>query len=121
MVLWVGDEDMSKSRQPVWPLRKTGSVDLFKPQPFGTDQRGRWVEITLMFISMVIGAVPRMGKTFALRELLLIAGMDPRAELHAFDLKGTGDLSGNYPGTCARRTRSRRNSPARSPLACTRS
>lgn len=93
MVLWVGDEDMSKSGQPVWPLRKTGSVDLFKPQPFGTDQRGRWVEITLMFISMVIGAVPRMGKTFALRELLLIAGMDPRAELHAFDLKGTGDLS----------------------------
>ena len=25
MVLWVGDEDMSKSRQPVWPLRKTGT------------------------------------------------------------------------------------------------
>lgn len=93
MVLWVGDEDMSKSRQPMWPLRKTGTVDLFRPQPFGTDQRGRWVEITLMFISMVIGALPRMGKTFSLRELLLIAGMDPRAELHAFDLKGTGDLS----------------------------
>ncbi|GAB3433572.1 cell division protein FtsK [Actinophytocola sediminis] len=93
MVLWVGDEDMSKSRQPIWPLRKIGTVDLFKPQPFGTDQRGRWVEITLMFISMVIGAVPRMGKTFALRELLLIAGMDPRAELHVYDLKGTGDLS----------------------------
>ena len=93
MVLWVGDQDMSKSRQPVWPLRKTGTVDLFKPQPFGTDQRGRWVDITLMFISMVIGAIPRMGKTFTLRELLLIAGMDPRAELHAYDLKGTGDLS----------------------------
>lgn len=93
MVLWVGDQDMSKSRQPVWPLRKAGSVDLFKPQPFGTDQRGRWVEITLMFVSMVIGAIPRMGKTFTLRELLLLAGMDPRAELHAYDLKGTGDLS----------------------------
>lgn len=93
MVLWVGDEDMSKSRQPVWPLRKAGTVDLFKAQPFGTDQRGRWVEITLMFVSMVIGAIPRMGKTFALRELMLIAGMDPRAELHAYDLKGTGDLS----------------------------
>jgi S-DNA-T family DNA segregation ATPase FtsK/SpoIIIE len=93
MVLWVGDQDMSKSRQPAWPLRKAGSVDLFKPQPFGTDQRGRWVEITLMFISIVIGAIPRMGKTFALRELLLIAGMDPRAELRAYDLKGTGDLS----------------------------
>ncbi|TVT50723.1 cell division protein FtsK [Amycolatopsis rhizosphaerae] len=93
MVLWVGDQDMSKSRQPTWPLRRAGSVDLFKPQPFGTDQRGRWVEITLMFVSMVIGAIPRMGKTFTLRELLLIAGMDPRAELHCYDLKGTGDLS----------------------------
>ncbi|GLY63664.1 FtsK/SpoIIIE domain-containing protein [Amycolatopsis taiwanensis] len=93
MVLWVGDQDMSKSPQPAWPLRKTGTVDLFKSQPFGTDQRGRWVEITLMFVSMVIGAIPRMGKTFTLRELLLIAGMDPRAELHCYDLKGTGDLS----------------------------
>ncbi|TDQ04801.1 DUF3631 domain-containing protein [Labedaea rhizosphaerae] len=94
LVLWVGDQDMSKARQPAWPLRKPGStVDLFKAQPFGTDQRGRWVDVTLMFVSVVIGAVPRMGKTFTLRELLLIAGMDPRTELHAYDLKGTGDLS----------------------------
>lgn len=93
LVLWVGDQDMSKARQPAWPLAKTGTVDLFKPAPFGTDQRGRWVTLTLMFTSAVIGSIPRMGKTFALRELLLIAGLDPRAELHAYDLKGTGDLS----------------------------
>lgn len=93
LVLWVGDQDMSKAKQPAWPLRHGGAIDLFKPQPFGTDQRGRWVEITLMFIAGIIGAVPRMGKTFTLRELLLIAALDPRAEVHAFDLKGTGDLS----------------------------
>jgi DNA segregation ATPase FtsK/SpoIIIE, S-DNA-T family len=93
LVLWVGDQDMSKARQPAWPLRTTGSADLFKPAPFGTDQRGRWVTLTLMFTSAVVGAIPRMGKTFALRELLLIAGLDPRAELHCYDLKGTGDLS----------------------------
>jgi S-DNA-T family DNA segregation ATPase FtsK/SpoIIIE len=34
-----------------------------------------------------------MGKTFLLRLLLLIVCMDPRAEVHAYDLKGTGDLS----------------------------
>src|SRR5262249_60290026 len=62
------------------------------PCTFGTDQRCRWVSRTLMFISAVSGAIPRMGKTFALRELLLIAGLDPRAELHCYDLKGTGDL-----------------------------
>ncbi|MCF6525671.1 cell division protein FtsK [Streptomyces sp. JJ36] len=92
LVLWVGDEDMSKARQPAWPLAKAGSVDLFKPVAFGTDPRGRWVEITLMYIAAVIGAIPRMGKTFLLRLLLLIAALDHRAELHTYDLKGTGDL-----------------------------
>ncbi|MFG1644908.1 FtsK/SpoIIIE domain-containing protein [Amycolatopsis sp. NPDC049252] len=94
LVLWVGDTDMSKAKQKPWPLAKPGAtVDLFTAQPFGTDQRGRWVPITLMFASMVIGAVPRMGKTVTLRELLLIAALDPRAVLYAYDLKGTGDLS----------------------------
>ncbi|GAA3621378.1 FtsK/SpoIIIE domain-containing protein [Lentzea roselyniae] len=93
LVLWVGDEDMSQAKQPAWPLRKGDAIDLFDPQPFGTDVRGNWVRFTLMFVSGVIGAVPRMGKTFALRLLLLIAALDPRAELHVFDLKGTGDLS----------------------------
>ncbi len=92
LVLWVGDQDMSKARQPVWPLLTSGGVDLFRPVAFGTDQRGRWVEITLMYIAGLIGAIPRMGKTFLLRLLLLIAALDPRAELHTYDLKGTGDL-----------------------------
>ncbi|MGW1295085.1 cell division protein FtsK [Streptomyces sp. NPDC002533] len=92
LVLWVGDQDMSTAAKPAWPLIKGGSVDLFKPVSFGTDQRGRWVDITLMYIAGVIGAIPRMGKTFLLRLLLLIAALDPRAELHTYDLKGTGDL-----------------------------
>jgi len=100
LVLWVGDEDMSKARQPAWPLAKRGSVDLFKPVAFGTDQRGRWVEITLMYLAGVIGAIPRMGKTYLLRLLMLIAALDPRAELHTYDLKGTGDLDpvGDHAG-----------------------
>ncbi|WP_327324679.1 cell division protein FtsK [Streptomyces sp. NBC_01210] len=92
LVLWVGDQDMSTAKKPVWPLLKGGAVDLFKAVAFGTDQRGRWVEITLMYIAAVIGAIPRMGKTFLLRLLLLIAALDVRAELHTYDLKGTGDL-----------------------------
>ncbi|MGW6456284.1 cell division protein FtsK [Streptomyces sp. NPDC055078] len=92
LVLWVGDQDMATVKKPAWPLAEKGSVDLFKPVAFGTDQRGRWVEITLMYIAAVIGAIPRMGKTFLLRLLLLIAALDVRAELHTYDLKGTGDL-----------------------------
>ncbi|MGK5731469.1 cell division protein FtsK [Streptomyces sp. URMC 124] len=90
--LWVGDQDMSRTKQPTWPLAKSGAVDLFKPVAWGTDQRGRWVEITPMYLAGVIGAIPRMGKTFLLRLLLLIAALDPRAEVHSYDLKGTGDL-----------------------------
>jgi DNA segregation ATPase FtsK/SpoIIIE, S-DNA-T family len=93
LILWVGDQDMATTRQPTWPLAKTGQVDLFRPFPFGTDQRGRKVPLTLMFASMVIGSIPRMGKTFAMRLVLLACALDVRAELHAYDLKGTGDLS----------------------------
>ena len=92
LVLWVGDQDMKKAKKPAWPLAKAGTVDLFKPVAYGTDQRGRWVEVTLMYLAGVIGAIPRMGKTFLLRLLLLIAALDPRAELHTYDMKGTGDL-----------------------------
>ncbi|MFD6922145.1 cell division protein FtsK [Streptomyces sp. NPDC059944] len=92
LVLWVGDQDMNKAKKPAWPLSKAGTVDLFKPVAYGTDQRGRWVDVTLMYIAGVIGAIPRMGKTFLLRLLLLIAALDPRAELHTYDMKGTGDL-----------------------------
>ncbi|MFJ4336587.1 cell division protein FtsK [Streptomyces sp. NPDC088915] len=92
LVLWVGDQDMNQAKKPAWPLAKSGGVDLFKPVAYGTDQRGRWVDVTLMYIAGVIGAIPRMGKTFLLRLLLLIAALDPRAELHTYDMKGTGDL-----------------------------
>ncbi|MFC7896406.1 cell division protein FtsK [Streptomyces sp. NPDC057381] len=92
LVLWVGDQDLTKAKKPQWPLAKAGAVDLFKPVAYGTDQRGRWIEVTLMYIAGVIGAIPRMGKTFLLRLLLLIAALDPRAELHTYDMKGTGDL-----------------------------
>jgi S-DNA-T family DNA segregation ATPase FtsK/SpoIIIE len=93
LVLWVGKKDIAKARQPAWPLLKSGAVDLFRTFPFGTDQRGRMVSATLIYVSWLIGAVPRMGKTFALRLVLLAAALDPRAELHVYDLKGTGDLS----------------------------
>ncbi|MEV5314270.1 cell division protein FtsK [Streptomyces sp. NPDC052610] len=97
LVLWVGDRPMNETTKPAWPLLKDGQVDLFKPVIFGNDQRMRWVEVTLMFASVVIGSIPRMGKTFLLRLLMLIAALDPRAWLLAFDLKGTGDLGALEP------------------------
>jgi len=92
MILWVGDRPMNETAKPAWPLATEGQVDLFKPVVFGNDQRMRWVEVTLMFASVVVGSIPRMGKTFLLRLLLLIAALDPRAQLLPFDFKGTGDF-----------------------------
>jgi DNA segregation ATPase FtsK/SpoIIIE, S-DNA-T family len=93
LILYVSDEPMATARQKPWPLLKQGSVDVFKPAPVFTDQRGKWVELTLAYTCGVIGAVPRVGKTFALRELLLVGALDPRCVLYTYDLKGTGDLS----------------------------
>ena len=90
--LWVGEQDMSQAKQPPWPLLK-GQADLFKPIPFGTDQRGRNVSLELFESNGLIGAMPGSGKTFALRTLLLGAALDPHAELDVFELKGTGDLA----------------------------
>ncbi|MFF3317305.1 cell division protein FtsK [Streptomyces sp. NPDC003035] len=97
LVLWVGDKPMNETTKPAWPLLKTGTVDLFKPVVFGNDQRMRDVTVTLMFAAIVVGSIPRMGKTFLMRLLLLIAALDPRAEIHAFDFKGTGDFGALEP------------------------
>ncbi|MBB5871978.1 S-DNA-T family DNA segregation ATPase FtsK/SpoIIIE [Allocatelliglobosispora scoriae] len=97
LILWVGDREMAATKPAPWPLVKAGAVDLFRPFPFGTDPRGRQVGVTLMFASAAIGAIPRMGKTFALRLMLLAAALDPRAELHPYDLKGTGDFGALQP------------------------
>lgn len=69
------------------------TIDLFEPQPSFTDRRGEWVSIDLAYSSVIIGAQPRLGKTFILRQLLLTAGLDRRSRVYALDGKGTGDLS----------------------------
>lgn len=97
LILWVGDKPMNETTKPAWPLLKSGTVDLFKPVVFGNDQRMGDVAVTLMFASVVVGSVPRMGKTFLMRLFLLIAALDPRAALYAFDFKGTGDFGALEP------------------------
>ena len=93
MMLWVGDRALNKLAPVPGPLAKAGAISLFKPVPFGLDQRGRPVDMTLMYDNVLIGAMPGMGKTFSLRLPLLAAALDPLAELLIWELKGTGDLA----------------------------
>jgi S-DNA-T family DNA segregation ATPase FtsK/SpoIIIE len=95
--LWVADQPVSLTRQQPWPLLKTGRADIFAPLQLGTDERGAPIKALLMFTNLIVGAIPRMGKTFVLRLALLAASLDPRTELWAADLKGTGDLSTLQP------------------------
>jgi DNA segregation ATPase FtsK/SpoIIIE, S-DNA-T family len=91
VALWVADEDPYAKPSGLWPLIAKGQVDVFEPFPFGEDQRGRVVRLQLMFTSLLIGAIPRMGKTFAARVPALACALDPIVELHIYDGKGGQD------------------------------
>lgn len=92
LLIWVGDKPMSRAKPVAWPLVKNGKVDLFAPFPIGVDPQGRPVVVTLIFALMIVGALPRMGKTFLLRLLTLAGALDTSAELHVYDLKGGADM-----------------------------
>ncbi|MDO5698142.1 MAG: hypothetical protein Q4G51_09230 [Dermatophilus congolensis] len=91
LALYVADKPMNKTKPVAWPLAARGTVNLFHPFPIGADPRGKTVTTELMFVSCVVGAMPRMGKTFSLRVVVLGAALDVRSELHVFDLKGGAD------------------------------
>ena len=90
--LWVGRQDVAKARQGPWPLARGGQADVFAPVPFGTDVRGRTVKVPLAYHNWLIGAIPRQGKTAAVRGLACAVALDPLAEMWVHELKGSGDL-----------------------------
>ncbi|GAA1026753.1 FtsK/SpoIIIE domain-containing protein [Virgisporangium ochraceum] len=91
LALWVADEDPYAKPSGPWPLIARGEVDIFAPFPFGEDQRGGPVPLLLMFTSLLVGAIPRMGKTFAGRLPVLACALDPIVELHVYNGKGPVD------------------------------
>lgn len=93
LILYISDQNMSTTEQERWPVLRKNQSNVFEPAPAFTNQRTRWVPLTLAYTSGVIGGNPRMGKSFFVRELGLLAGMDVRTKVAAIDLKGTGDLS----------------------------
>jgi S-DNA-T family DNA segregation ATPase FtsK/SpoIIIE len=90
--LWVGFHDITKTKQPKWPLLKTGTADIFAGLPFGTDPRLRPVIAPLFEVNWLIGAAPGQGKTAAVRELACGVALDPLADMWIHELAGKGDL-----------------------------
>jgi len=92
LLLYVADESMADRKLGSWPFTHSGVTNVFEPIQIGVAADGTPVSPVLMFVGGVIGAVPRMGKTAALRLLTLSAALDPRCRIFIADLKGGGDF-----------------------------
>jgi hypothetical protein len=58
---------------------------------FGKDERGNLVELGLMWVSILVGAQPRKGKTFSARLIALHAALDPYVKIVVVDGKNSPD------------------------------
>jgi S-DNA-T family DNA segregation ATPase FtsK/SpoIIIE len=67
VALWVADDD-PYARPPVrTPLLNVGHWDAWRPVPFGRDARDLRIDLPLVWTSLLVGAIPRQGKTMAAR------------------------------------------------------
>jgi S-DNA-T family DNA segregation ATPase FtsK/SpoIIIE len=89
--LYVTDVDPLAVPAGKTPLLAGKQTDIWQPAPFGLDERGRLVSVFLMWISILIGAQPRKGKTFSARLLALYAALDPYVRITIVDGKNSPD------------------------------
>jgi S-DNA-T family DNA segregation ATPase FtsK/SpoIIIE len=89
--MWVADEDPYATPPVRTPLLAVQRWDAWRPVPFGRDARDRKIDLPLVWTSLLVGAIPRQGKTFAAR--LAAAGLvlDPHTRLYVADFKAGKD------------------------------
>ncbi|MGC4981614.1 cell division protein FtsK [Streptomyces sp. DT193] len=88
---WIADRDPLAVPSGRSPLLGATRVDFWKPFPWGVDERGNPVMATMLWLSLLVGAVPRQGKTFSARTIALAAALDPYVRLYVFDGKASPD------------------------------
>lgn len=91
LAAWVADSDPLAVPAGPSPLLRASRVNFWEGFDFGLDERGEPVRLNLLWSSLLVGAVPRQGKSFAARTVALAAALDPHVRLHVFDLKGSPD------------------------------
>jgi DNA segregation ATPase FtsK/SpoIIIE, S-DNA-T family len=89
--MWVADADPYATPPLRTPLLAVQRWDAWRPVPFGRDARDRKIDLPLVWTSLLVGAIPRQGKTFAAR--LAAAGLilDPHTRLYVADFKAGKD------------------------------
>ncbi|MFG2043141.1 cell division protein FtsK [Dactylosporangium sp. NPDC048998] len=90
-LLFVADRDPLAIPAGRTPLLDGKPRDIWTEAPLGLDERGRKVSLLLMWISVLVGAQPRKGKTFAARLLALYAALDPYVRIIVVDGKMSPD------------------------------
>ncbi|MGX7825721.1 cell division protein FtsK [Actinokineospora sp. 24-640] len=91
VALWVADNDPYSAPPQRTPLLGAARWDAWRPVPFGRDARQRRIDLPLVWTSLLVGAIPRQGKTFATR--LAAAGLilDPHTRVYVADFKAGKD------------------------------
>jgi len=91
VAMWVADADPYATPPQRTPLLDVACWDAWRPVPFGRDARDRRITLPLVWTSLLVGAIPRQGKTFATR--LATAGLilDPHTRLYVADFKAGKD------------------------------
>lgn len=90
--LRIADRDPMTGPPVLTPLLRAQRTDVWSVLPFGLDERGRDVELCLMWLSGLFSGMPRTGKSFSLRLLALGVALDPAARIGAvFDAKASPD------------------------------
>jgi len=89
--MWVADSDPYATPPLRTPLLAVQRWDAWRSVPFGRDARDRKIDLPLVWTSLLVGAIPRQGKTFAAR--LAAAGLilDPHTRLYVADFKAGKD------------------------------
>jgi S-DNA-T family DNA segregation ATPase FtsK/SpoIIIE len=89
--VWLADRDPYATKPPLTPLADMEMLDFWDGFAFGVDERGREITLSLIWTSLLISSIPRMGKTFAARLVLAAAALDPYVRLIIHNGKGGRD------------------------------
>ncbi len=91
VAMWVADSDPYAAPALRTPLVEERRWDAWRPVPFGRDARDRRIDLPLVWTSLLIGAIPRQGKTFAARLATTGLILDPFTRLYVADFKAGKD------------------------------
>lgn len=91
--LYIHDRDPYREPAPLTPLLDAAKWDFWEAVPFGVSSRGDPVWVDMLWSNMLIGAMPRVGKSFSARQIACAAALDPYVRLIVFNGRPDGAWS----------------------------